>query len=105
MELGDGVGHQDVVRELEETVESEGAGVLARGGVQRGVLEPDGVRALSPLRAWERVRPALRPDQARQPRECAAAGERRSTLAKEYGISRETVYSYLRAATATGVPD
>jgi DNA-binding CsgD family transcriptional regulator len=42
-------------------------------------------------------------------RERAAAGERKSLLAKEFGISRETVYSYLRtvsadlrAATVTG---
>lgn len=36
--------------------------------------------------------------QAQQLRECAAGGERRSTLAEELGISRETVYSYLRPA-------
>ncbi|WUE13168.1 helix-turn-helix domain-containing protein [Nonomuraea sp. NBC_00507] len=35
-------------------------------------------------------------------RERAAAGERKSTLAKDFGISRETVYSYLRPITATG---
>ncbi len=30
----------------------------------------------------------------------AAAGERKSALAKEFGVSRETVYSYLRTASA-----
>jgi hypothetical protein len=39
--------------------------------------------------------------QARQLRERAAAGERKSALATEFGISRETVYGYLRAETFT----
>ncbi|WTD61413.1 recombinase family protein [Micromonospora sp. NBC_01638] len=40
-------------------------------------------------------KPALTDEQARQR---VAGGERKSVLAKEFGISRETVYSYLRAA-------
>jgi len=46
-------------------------------------------------------KPALIAEQARQLRERVAAGERKSALAKEYGISRETVYSYLRTETIT----
>jgi DNA invertase Pin-like site-specific DNA recombinase len=46
-------------------------------------------------------RPALTAEQAHQLRERAAAGERKSPLAKEFGISRETVYSYLRTETVT----
>jgi hypothetical protein len=42
-------------------------------------------------------------EQARELCERAAAGERKSLLAKEFGISRETVYSYLRTASAAGV--
>jgi len=30
-------------------------------------------------------------------------GERKSVLAKEFGISRETVYSYLRTATTADI--
>jgi DNA invertase Pin-like site-specific DNA recombinase len=45
-------------------------------------------------------KPALSAEQARQLRERAAAGERKSVLATEFGISRETVYSYLRCAGA-----
>jgi DNA invertase Pin-like site-specific DNA recombinase len=48
-------------------------------------------------------KPALTPEQARQLRERAAAGEQKSLLAKEFGISRETVYSYLRTASVAGV--
>ncbi|GLW35662.1 helix-turn-helix domain-containing protein [Actinoplanes regularis] len=45
-------------------------------------------------------KPVLTPDQAARLRERVAAGERKADLAREYGISRETVYSYLRAETA-----
>lgn len=34
--------------------------------------------------------------------ELYAAGERKSVLAKEFGTSRDTVYSYLRPETTTG---
>jgi len=44
--------------------------------------------------------PALTPERARELRARAAAGDRKTTLAAEFGISRETVYSYLRAAGA-----
>jgi transposase len=39
-------------------------------------------------------KPALTDEQVHQLRECAAVSERKSVLAKEFGISRETVYSY-----------
>jgi DNA invertase Pin-like site-specific DNA recombinase len=39
----------------------------------------------------------LTPDKAHQLRARAAAGEPKTALAKEFGISRETVYTYLRA--------
>jgi DNA invertase Pin-like site-specific DNA recombinase len=42
-------------------------------------------------------KPALTPEQARQLVERAAAGESKTTLAKAYKISRESVYAYLRA--------
>lgn len=48
-------------------------------------------------------KPALTPEQASLLRERAAAGERKSALAKEFGIRRETVYSYLRTANAAAV--
>jgi DNA invertase Pin-like site-specific DNA recombinase len=46
-------------------------------------------------------KPALTPEQAQLLQERAAAGERKAALAKEFGISRETVYSYLRPAAVT----
>jgi len=47
-------------------------------------------------------KPALTPDQAQQLRERIATGEKKSALAKEFGISRETVYSYLRPKAVAG---
>lgn len=47
-------------------------------------------------------KPALTAEQAQQLRERAAAGEKKSALAREFGISRETVYSYLRPAAVPG---
>jgi DNA invertase Pin-like site-specific DNA recombinase len=44
-------------------------------------------------------KPALTAEQAQQLRERVAAGERKSALAKEFDLSRETVYSYLRTET------
>ena len=46
-------------------------------------------------------KPALTAEQAQQLRERVAAGEKKSALAREFGISRETVYSYLRPAAVT----
>ncbi|WP_246636194.1 helix-turn-helix domain-containing protein [Actinoplanes hulinensis] len=45
---------------------------------------------------------ALTTEQAQQLRERATAGAKKSALAREFGISRETVYSHLRPAAATG---
>jgi DNA invertase Pin-like site-specific DNA recombinase len=45
-------------------------------------------------------KPKLSPVQAVQLRERAQAGEKKAVLAREFGISRETVYQYLRAGSA-----
>ncbi len=39
---------------------------------------------------------ALSPERAAELRRRAAAGEQKATLAREFGISRETIYQYLR---------
>ncbi|WP_308198740.1 recombinase family protein [Hoyosella sp. YIM 151337] len=43
-------------------------------------------------------KPALTAEKVRELRERVSAGEGKAALAREFGISRETVYSYLRAA-------
>lgn len=62
----------------------------------------EGIAAAKQRGVYTGRRPALTPERAQQLRERAAAGEQKSALAKEFGISRETLYSYLRAASSTG---
>jgi DNA invertase Pin-like site-specific DNA recombinase len=62
----------------------------------------EGIAAAKTRGAYTGRKPALTAEQAQQLRERAAAGERKSMLANEFGISRETVYSYLRAEATTG---
>ena len=57
----------------------------------------EGIAAAKARGAYTGRKPALTPDKARELCERAAAGERKSALATEFGISRETVYGYLRA--------
>jgi len=45
-------------------------------------------------------KPTLSPAQASQLRARAQAGEKKAVLAREFGISRETLYAYLRAGSA-----
>ena len=49
--------------------------------------------------AYPGRKPSLTPVQAEQLRCRAQAGEPKAKLAREFGISRETVYSYLRNAS------
>lgn len=56
----------------------------------------EGIAAAKQRGVYTGRKPALTTEQAQQLRERVAAGERKSALAKEFGISRETVYSYLR---------
>ncbi|MGH3901990.1 MAG: recombinase family protein [Pseudonocardiaceae bacterium] len=62
----------------------------------------EGIAAAKQRGAYIGRKPALTPGQARELRERAAAGERKSVLAREFDISRETVYSYLRTASTAG---
>ena len=61
----------------------------------------EGIAAAKQRGVYTGRRPALTPQRANELRERAAAGEQKSALAKEFGISRETLYSYLRAPAAT----
>lgn len=63
----------------------------------------EGIAAAKQRGAYTGRKPALTAEQADQLRERATAGERKADLAREYGISRETVYSYLRMDDA-GAP-
>lgn len=45
-------------------------------------------------------KPALTPEQAKELRRKASEGAKKAHLAKEYGISRETLYQYLKEETS-----
>jgi DNA invertase Pin-like site-specific DNA recombinase len=62
----------------------------------------EGIAAAKTRCVYTGRKPALTDEQAHQLRQRAAGGERKSALAKEFGISRETVYGYLRAKAVTG---
>ncbi|WP_455645649.1 recombinase family protein [Nocardia fluminea] len=58
----------------------------------------EGIAAAKARGAYKGRKPALAAEQIAQLRDRAAAGEPKSKLATDFGISRETVYAYLRAA-------
>lgn len=58
----------------------------------------EGIEMAKARGAYRGRRPSLTPDQARHLHARAAAGESKTALAAEFGISRETVYQYLRSA-------
>jgi DNA invertase Pin-like site-specific DNA recombinase len=60
----------------------------------------EGIAAAKTLGVYTGRKPALTAERADELRERAAAGERKADLAREFGISRETVYSYLRTTPA-----
>ena len=61
----------------------------------------EGIAAAKQRGVYTGRKRALTAEQAHQLRARAAAGEQKSMLAKEFGISRETVYSYLRTEAVT----
>jgi DNA invertase Pin-like site-specific DNA recombinase len=63
----------------------------------------EGIAAAKQRGVYTGRAPALTAEQAHQLRERAAAGQRKSALAKEFGVSRETVYAYLRTASTADV--
>ncbi len=64
----------------------------------------EGIAAARQRGAYTGRKPALSRARAEQLRQRAAAGEPKAQLAREFGISRETVYAYLRPADTTGGP-
>jgi DNA invertase Pin-like site-specific DNA recombinase len=56
----------------------------------------EGIAAAKARGAYKGRKPSLTPDQAAQLRARAAAGESKAALAREFGVSRETVYAHLR---------
>ncbi|WP_067480638.1 recombinase family protein [Nocardia amamiensis] len=64
----------------------------------------EGIAAAKVRGAYKGRKPVLTSEQADQLRARADSGEPKAGLAREFGVSRETVYSYLRAAASPGAP-
>jgi len=58
----------------------------------------EGVAIAKAQGAYKGRKPSLSPDRARELREHAANGVKKAVLAREYGVSRQTVYEYLRGS-------
>lgn len=56
----------------------------------------EGIALAQKRGAYQGRKPSLHPDQVAKLRQKAQAGAKKAQLAREYGISRETVYHYLR---------
>lgn len=61
----------------------------------------EGIALAKQRGAYRGRRRALSPEQAEQLRSRAVAGEKKTRLAREFGISRETLYQYLRETEQT----
>ena len=73
---------------------------MGRLGLECGLSSS--IAAAKARGAYTGRKPALSDEQACRLRERAAAGERKSVLAAEFGVSRESVYAYLRADPVAG---
>nr|WP_242474099.1 recombinase family protein [Tomitella biformata] len=62
--------------------------------------QKEGIAKAKQRGVYKGRKPALTPEQAGQLAARAKAGESKTALAKAYGVSRETVYAYLRAQFA-----
>ncbi|RQN38548.1 recombinase family protein [Paraburkholderia tropica] len=59
--------------------------------------QQEGIEAAKKRGVYKGRKPALTPEQVAELRKRAAAGEQKTALAKEYGISRETLYQQIKA--------
>lgn len=58
----------------------------------------EGIALAKAAGAYKGRKPSLTPAQAAEVRERAARGEKKAALAREFGVSRETLYQHLNAA-------
>jgi DNA invertase Pin-like site-specific DNA recombinase len=64
-----------------------------------GERQREGITLAKARGAYRGRRKALSPDQAGELRRRAGTGEQKTSLAREFGISRETLYQYLRTGS------
>lgn len=74
----------------------------AFGEFERSIIkqrQKEGITLAKNRGAYKGRKPSLNQSQAEQLRARAMAGEKKAVLAREFGISRETLYAYLRDAS------
>jgi DNA invertase Pin-like site-specific DNA recombinase len=59
----------------------------------------EGIAIAKKAGVYKGRKPSLTPERAQELRKRVAAGEKRAALAREFGISRETLYTYAPANT------
>lgn len=59
----------------------------------------EGIAVAKAAGAYKGRKPTLTPEKVEELRHRAALGEKKTTLAREFGVSRETIYAYLGTAT------
>ncbi|QYF91355.1 recombinase family protein [Arthrobacter sp. PAMC25284] len=64
-----------------------------------GERQREGITLAKARGAYRGRRKALTPEKAAELRDRAGAGEQKTGLAREFGISRETLYQYLKAGS------
>jgi len=62
-----------------------------------GERQREGITLAKARGVYRGRRKALSPEKASELRKRAGAGEQKTSLAREFGISRETLYQYLKA--------
>ncbi|MGH3515355.1 MAG: helix-turn-helix domain-containing protein, partial [Pseudonocardiaceae bacterium] len=73
--------------------------------VEIRLRQREGIAAAKQRGAYRGRRRSLTTTQVADLARRSAAGEPKTTLAREFGISRETVYQYLRATTTPLTPE
>ena len=74
--------------------------LLAFAEFERALIrerQREGIALAKKRGAYRGRKKALSPEQVAALRQRAAAGEQKAALAREFGISRETLYQYLRS--------
>ena len=82
------------------------SGLGAMAEFERALIrerQREGIALAKRRGAYRGRKKSLNADQVRELQRRAQAGEAKTRLAQAFGISRETVYQYLRAGTAAGV--
>ena len=93
----------NIYRERLPPVDLDAAAHGAVAQFERAILlerQREGIALAKARGAYKGRKPSLTPEQVVQLRQRALAGEKKAALAREFKVSRETLYAYLRGSMA-----